>query len=202
MLAVLPLREPAMKHSLLVLVAATVLTACATSPAVFTDFDPGVSFDQYRTYRWTQKPTGFSPLAEQRLVAAVDAKLRERGWSQSTNPQVNLTGSIVTETRYRVDTYNDPMWGGWGWGGWGGCCWGGPGWGWGGGYYSTTTMRSYTYGTLVLDMFDAQTQRPIWRGIAMGTVPDSPIAQTNNMQVSIDRMFAQFPPTVVAVQTP
>ena len=78
----------------------------------------------------------------------------------------------------------------------------GPGWGWGGGYYSTTTTRSYTYGTLVLDMFDAQTQRPIWRGIAMGTVPDSPIAQTNNMQDSVNRMFAQFPPTAVAAQVP
>lgn len=191
-----------MKRSLQVLVVATLLSGCATSPAVFTDFDPGVNFGEYRTYRWTQKPEGFSPLQEQRLVAAVDAKLRERGWTQSTNPQVNLVGRITTETRYRIDTYNDPMWGGWGWGG---CCWGsgwGPGgWGWGGGYYSTSTMRTYTYGTLVLDMYDAQTERPIWRGIAMGTVPDSPVAQTSNLQASVDGIFAQFPPTVIA-QTP
>ncbi|HEY0505200.1 MAG TPA: DUF4136 domain-containing protein [Lysobacter sp.] len=188
-----------MKRSLLLIVATALLTSCATTPAVFTDFDPGASFGQYRTYRWTQKPEGFSPLAEQRLIAAVDAKLRERGWTQSTNPQVNLVGSIATETRYRMDTWGpSPMWGWGGWGWHGGCCWGGPGWGWGGSFNTTTTMRSYTHGTLVLDMFDAQTQRPIWRGIAMGTVPDSPIAQTNAMQASIDRMFAQFPPTAVA----
>lgn len=187
-----------MKRPLILLATVALLAGCATTPAVFTDYDPGASFNQYRTYRWTQRPEGFSPLAEQRLVAAVDAKLRERGWTQSTNPQVNLVGSIATETRYRMDSFtNAPMWGWGGWG-WGGCCWGGPGWGWGGGFSSTTTMRSYTHGTLVLDMFDAQTQRPIWRGIAMGTVPDSPVAQTNAMQVSIDRMFAQFPPTSVA----
>jgi hypothetical protein len=195
-----------MKRSLLILVAATLLLAgCATTPAVYTDFDPATNFGQYRTYRWAQKPEGFSPLAEQRLIAAVDAKLRERGWTQSTTPQVTLVGSIATETRYRMDSYNSAPWGwgGWGYGGWGygGCCWYGPGWGWGGSSYSTTTMRSYTYGTLTLDMFDAQTQRPIWRGIAMGTVPDSPIDQTTAMQDSINRMFAQFPPVVVA-QTP
>lgn len=190
-----------MKWAYPVVVAATLLTACATGPTVFTDYDPGVQFGEYRTYRWTQRPEGFSPLAEQRLIAAVDAKLRERGWSQSTNPQVNLVGRIVTENRIRVDSWNSgPMWGGWGWGG---CCWGGPwgGWGWGGSFNTTTTVRNYTYGTVVLDMFDAQTQRPLWRGIAMATVPDSPIAQTNTFQLGVDRMFAQFPPSVAA-QTP
>ncbi len=74
----------------------------------------------------------------------------------------------------------------------------GPGWGAWGSFNTTTTVRNYTYGTVVIDMFDAQTQRPLWRGIAMGTVPDSPIAQTNAMQVGVDRMFAQFPPAVMA----
>lgn len=36
----------------------------------------------------------------------------------------------------------------------------------------------------------------------MGTVPDSPIAQTNAMQSSVDRIFAQFPPTSAAAQMP
>lgn len=188
-----------MKRFLLILVTAILLAGCASTPVVYTDYDPGISFAEYRTYAWTQKPEGLSPLAEQRLVAAVDAKLRERGWTESTNPQVNLTGSFVTETRYRMDSYSSgPMWGGWGWGG---CCWGpgwGPGWGGWGGFDTTTTMRSYTYGTLVLDMFDAQTRRPLWRGIALGTVSDSPVAQTTAMQAGIDRMFAQFPPTVIA----
>lgn len=192
-----------MKRTLLFLVATAMLTACASTPAVFTDFDPGVSFGEYRTYRWEKKPEGFSPLAEQRLIAAVDAKLRERGWTQSTNPQVNLVGSIATETRYRMDSFNSGP--AWGWGGWGGCCWGRPGWGpgwggwgWGGGFNTTTTMRAFTHGTLIIDMFDAQTQRPIWRGIAEGTVPQSPAAQTSSMQASVDRMFAQFPPQVMA----
>ncbi len=190
-----------MKRILSILCAAALLAGCATTPAVFTDFDPGVNFGQYQTYRWTQRPEGFSPLQTQRVVAAVDAKLRERGWTQSTNAQVTLAGTIVTERRMRVDTWNNgPMWGGWG--GWGGgCCWG-PGWGAWGSFNTTTTVRDYTYGTLVLDMFDAQTQRPLWRGIAMGTVPDSPIAQTNAMQLSVDRMFAQFPPTAAAAQMP
>lgn len=187
-----------MKFLIPILCAAALMAGCATTPVVYTDFDPAVNFGQYRTYRWAQKPEGFSPLQEMRLVAAVDAKLRERGWTQSTTPQVELVGHVVTETRYRVDTYDyGPMWGGWGWGG---CCWG-PGWGAWGGFNTSTTVRGYTYGTLTLDMYDVQTQRPLWRGIAMGTVPDSPIAQTTRMQDGIERMFAQFPPAVIA-QTP
>jgi len=41
-----------MKRSLLILVAATLLLAgCATTPAVYTDFDPATNFGQYRTYQ-------------------------------------------------------------------------------------------------------------------------------------------------------
>lgn len=94
-----------------ILLAFSLLAGCATTPAVFTDYDPGVNFGQYQTYRWEKRPEGFSPLQTQRLVAAIDAKLRERGWTQSTNAQVTLAGSIVTERRVRVDTWNNgPMW--------------------------------------------------------------------------------------------
>lgn len=188
-----------MKRALTMLIAVGLLAGCATTPTVFTDYDPAVNFGQYQTYRWTQQPEGFSPLQTQRFVAAVDAKLRERGWTQSPNAQVTVAGHIVTERRVRVDTWNNaPVWGGWGWGS---CCWGpgwGPGWGAWGGFNTSTTVRNYTYGTFVIDMFDAQTQRPLWRGIAMGTVPDSPLEQTNRLQQSVDRMFAQFPPSAAA----
>ncbi|MGO4221186.1 DUF4136 domain-containing protein [Lysobacter sp. TAF61] len=192
-----------MKRSLILFVAMGIamLSGCATTPAVFTDYDPGVSFGQYRTYRWAQKPEGYSPLEQQRLVAAVDAKLRERGWTQSTEAQIDIVANVATETRYSLDSfYSGPAWGGWGWGGgWGGwgCC--GGGWGWGASYGSTTT-RAYTYGTLVLDMFDSQSKRAIWRGIAQGTIPSNPQRQTTNMLASVDKMFATFPPGTPVAQ--
>lgn len=185
-----------MKRFLLMLATATLLVGCASTPAVYTDYDPGVSFSEYRTYRWSQKPEGLSPLMDQRVVASIDAKLRERGWTQSANPQVDLVGKFATETRYRMDSYNyGPAWGGWGWAG--DCCWG-HGWGGWGGYSTSNTLRSYTHGELILDMTDAQTKRPLWRGIALGTISDSPVAQTTAMQDSVERMFAQFPPSAVA----
>ena len=62
------------------------------------------------------------------------------------------------------------------------------------GGYSTTRVRTYTVGTLVLDMFDASTKRAIWRGTASGTVSDSPEKNQAAVEAALDKMLSAFPP--------
>lgn len=50
-----------------------------------------------------------------------------------------------------------------------------PAWGWGGGMSTTTYQENdYTVGTLVVDVFDAQTKQLVWQGVASGTVNENP----------------------------
>ena len=68
-----------MKH-LLLLLAACLLAGCACGPVVHTDHDASAAFDRYRAYAWRQEPPIANPLLKQRVVAAVDAQLANRGW--------------------------------------------------------------------------------------------------------------------------
>jgi hypothetical protein len=165
-----------------------VLSACAT-PRVYTDHDPAAQFGQYHSYSWREKAEKAPPLVAQRIVDAVDAQLRAKGWTLApAGGDVVLAAHVASRQEYELDTfYDDPFWGGWGWRGWG------PSWGMRAGF-NTTRVRSYTVGTLVLDMFDAKTQQAIWRGTAEGTVPSKPEKLTADIQVAVAKMFADFPP--------
>ena len=57
----------------------------------------------------------------------------------------------------------------------------------------TTTVHTYDVGTLVVDMFDANTKQAIWRGNASGTVPRSPEKLDAAVEAGLAKMFANFP---------
>lgn len=165
------------------------LSACATTPIVHTDHNPAAQFGNYRSYSWREKADKAPPLVAQRIVDAVDAQLRAKGWTPvASGGDVVLAAHVATRQEYELDTfYSDPFWGGWGWRHWG------PGWGLHAGI-NTARVRSYTVGTLVLDMFDANTKQAIWSGTAEGTVPRDPRKHTEQIQAGVAKMFAEFPP--------
>lgn len=169
--------------------AALLLASCASTPTVHTDSDPSANFAGYRTYTWLAKPDqqGVPPLASQRIVEYVNAQLQAKGWTESPSGDVAVVAHVATQQQQSLDTmYSGPMYGGWGWG---------PGWHGGMGMGSATTrVRTYTVGTLVVDLFDARTKQAIWRGTASDTVPDDPAKGDVLLRAGIAEMFAGFPP--------
>ncbi|MCL1633961.1 DUF4136 domain-containing protein [Luteimonas sp. SX5] len=169
-------------------VLAMVLSACASTPTVHTDADPSANFSSYRTYSWAAKPTGGSPLVQQRIVDGIDARLRAKGWTLSpSGGDVAVAAHVATSQKQTLDTfYNGTAMGGWGWRG--GMAMGS----------STTTVHTYDVGTLIVDMFDAKTQQAVWRGTASSTVPDSPEKVNAAVEAGLDKLFAAFPPGTAA----
>lgn len=161
------------------------LAACST-PRVYTDYNPNAQFATYRSYSWRERPEKAPPLVQQRIVDAIDAQLRAKGWTlMPDGGDVALAAHVASRQEYELDTfYSDPFWGGWYWRG---------GWGMRTGI-DTTRVRSYTVGTLVLDMFDTRTKQAIWRGTAEGTVSKNPEKVNADIQTAVAKMFAQFPP--------
>ncbi len=87
---------------------AVLFAGCATSPDVRTDFDPGAHFASYHTYTWLGKPTGISPLVEQRIVQGVDAHLQAKGWqpaSSADTADVAVVANTVTQQQTTLDTF-------------------------------------------------------------------------------------------------
>ncbi len=167
---------------------ALLLAACASSPTVHTDYDRQARFDGYHSYSWGMTPDAASPLMRQRILAGVDARLQAKGLQKlESGGDLVVAAHVSTAQKTTVDTmYTGTGMGGWGWRG-----------GWGGGMAmgsSTTQVRQYDVGTLVVDLFDAGSKQALWRGIASGTVSSSPDKNAAAIDAGLDKMFASYPP--------
>src|SRR5438046_4793891 len=128
----------------------------AFAQQVKTDYDRSSDFSQYKTYSWEKVQTQ-DPLLVDRIKDAVNAALAAKGWTQvSSGGNVAIVAIEMTKTQQTLDTFYNGFGGGWRWGG-----------GFGN---ATTTVDNYKVGTLVVDLFDANTKKVIWRGSASDTL--------------------------------
>ena len=168
----------AIRYLFMAMVMTMILGSFAVGQSVTVDYDHNANFESYHSYYWLKVKTT-NPLWEQRIKDAVDQELQKKGWQRSdTGGDVALTavGSANTQTEYT--TFYDNLGGGWYWGGFG---------------TATTTPVTYEVGTLVLDMYDAQTKRLVWRAVATKTLSKKP-ENEKALQKTVEKMFKNFPP--------
>lgn len=177
-------------HRQLIWVILPLLTACS-GVTVHTDFDHAVNFAQYKTYYWAKTPaTPNNPIMADRIVSEIDGQLYAKGWRKvAADGDVALASHITTREKEQINTMYDSM--GPGWYGYGMA---GGRWGYGGPGMATSTVTTYTVGTLLVDLFDAKTHQAIWHGAAEGTVTDDPQANQKKVSEAITKMFQEFPP--------
>ena len=189
----------------LVLAASLLVSACAYGPTVRTDFDPSANFHAYRTYSWvdTAVPQGMNPLMFARVRASIDQALAARGYTQASPGDFAISFTIGERDRLQVYDYGGPFYPGWGWGGccgWGG--WGGGGgWGFGGwGYpYSSIDVDQYTERSVVIDIYDARSRRPIWHGVGTDREYRDKVDYAK-LDRAVVAALAQFPPQPATAQ--
>ena len=85
----------------------------------------------------------------------------------------------ATHNRQTLNTFYNGFGGGWRWGGFGN---------------ATTTVDNYKVGTLVLDMFDGQTKKLVWRGSASDTLSNKTDTNIKNLDKGVQKMLKHFPP--------
>src|SRR5262245_3089199 len=168
--------EARMKRSAAAVIGVTLLTAVVYAQKVVVDSDPKAPFAAYKTYAWVDGTAAPNPLNEQRLHAAIEAKLAQRGltWGRS-NPDLAVVTHVTTRERQELVVSGF----GYGW--------------WGGGGYGSAWTESYVDGTLVVDVYDARTKKMVWRGVASATASSKPTKNASKMQKAVDKMFAKFP---------
>lgn len=185
-------------RSLPLVAAALLLSACATGPRVRTDFDPSANFQTYRTYSWVETgvPQGMNPLMFARVKASIDRALAARGYTLASRGDFTIGYTIGERDRVDIDDWGPySAWGGWGgWGrGWG---WGGyGGWGWGRPYYNSIDVNYYTDRSVVIDIYDGPTNRPVWHGVATNSEYRDQVNYTK-LDQAVVAALANFPPQV------
>lgn len=185
---------------LMALLLATALAACETVTKGQVDWDREADFAAYRSYAWISDhplivaegtTEVISPMTEGRVVAAVERELAAKGFDRvAVGGQADfvLSFTIGTREKIRVESYPDPYFRySWNWyyPHW-------PHWRY---YDMRTVTRSYTEGTLAIDIFDGEKKMPVWHGWATRRVRGSdvknPVAAINEAAAAI---MANFPP--------
>ena len=168
------------KQTISLSIAIVMLSAIsALAQQVKTDYDRGANFNQYKTYSWG-KVKASDPLWNDRIKSAVDSALVAKGWTQvESGGDVSVMAVEMTKNQQTLNTFYDGGFGGWRWGGFGD---------------ATTTTENYKVGTLVVDLFDSQTKKLIWRGSSSDTLSNKSEKNIKNLDNGVAKMFKHFPP--------
>src|SRR5258707_11660432 len=154
--------------------------AASFGQQVKTDYDRSTDFSQYKTYSWEKVQTK-DQLWVDRIKDAVNGALAAKGWTQvPSGGNVAIVAIEMTRNQQTLDTFYNGFGGGWRWGG-----------GFGN---ATTTVDNYKVGTLVVDLFDANTKKVIWRGSSSDTLSDKSDKNIKNLDKGVQKMFDHFPP--------
>lgn len=153
----------------------------AMADKVVTDFDHSANFSQYHTYSWGHLHVA-DPLFEKRVREAVDHALQEKGLREvETGGDLTVTAVAVKDNKTEYNTFYDGLGPGWGWRGWGTGM-------------ATTTIDKIPVGTLVVDLYDTNSEHLVWRGEAEDQLSDKPEKNSKKLEKSVDKVFEKFPP--------
>ena len=135
----------------------------------------------YDTFFLIKGNSSGNPLHDQLAADDVHRALTSRGWVE-VPPGEDRAAVVVhaaSKTRHLYETFYD------GWGGWR--------WRWGPTDSATTLVQDYKAGTVVVDIFDADTRQAIWHGSATDAIPDIGKDDAKATERAIRKMFNKFP---------
>lgn len=169
------------------------VAGCATVMTGHSDLNRKFDFAGLRTFSW-MNPAGapaagsaeFSAMTMQRIREAIHDQLIAKGYTQADTRQAAdfiVSFTVGTRDKLELDTYPMHYHGPWYWY---------P-------YYwadSGVFARTYTEGTLGIDIFDQKSGSPVWSGWVRKRVLQSDRDNPNPViREAVSAVLANFPPT-------
>jgi len=155
-------------------------SVAALAQTVYVDYNHNVDFTHFKTYAWGQNanPNAIQDsILMQSAQQNIDSQLTAKGLQkvqESQNPDLIVVASSGLKQQ---TSYNS---------------WGTGGWAWGGGM-TTVTPETTNIGTLVVDLYDANGKKMVWRGISQGALSKKGQKNEQHLNKSIEKMFKQYP---------
>ena len=171
-----------------------IFTGCS-STKISSDYDREADFSKYQDFHyvgWAKDSDQIlNDLDKRRIEEAFANEFAKRGikFVDASEADAAVSLFIVIDQKTGTTAYTD-YYGGMGYG-YGRAY---PGWGWGGGY-STTRYQEYDYldGTLVVDVFDTETKKLVWQGVASGTVNEKTKNREDRINKLAREIMAKYP---------
>lgn len=180
------------------LVISLLLSGCASTPQVTTDFNPSYNFANLKTFSVQDAKADnkenilISPFTFNHIHDLLNTELAKRYQSVSEEKSADfvVTYHVVMEEKLDPRVYDDLY--GFGY------------WGRGPRYPSpffarpaySTSLNVYSQGSLIIDMVDTKTNQPIWRGVSEKRLSKglTPQQQREVLAGALLEVLAQFPP--------
>ena len=137
------------------------------------------TLSRYHTFFILQGNSSGSAVTDQRIQADIQTALDGRGWVDVPRDEAEavVVAHAATGTTHSYKAFYEG-WGGWPWQD-------SPG--------AAGQARDYKPGTLVVDIFDAQSKQALWSGVATGAASETPDKSGHATQGAVARMFRAFP---------
>lgn len=181
---------------LLVTLSALVFAGCTTQPRVETDYQADFDFSSLKTFdvaetkQDSKESILVSPFTLSHIHSSLEGELARRYQSTATGakPDFVVSYHVVIEEKIDPRSYNDLY---------------------GFGYYGRgyrypspflygagTGVQVYNQGSLIIDIVDAKTEKPIWRGVSEKRLSRgmAPQQQREVLSRAVIEVIAQFPP--------
>ncbi len=176
-----------LKHTgVLVLILLAAVTAAAMD--IYVDYDRSGRFSWYKTWAWAETEEtslkGHNDLMHSRIKNSIEHHISQGRLIEDTeNPQLRITYHALSTQAMKVD----PISFGVGFGG---------GWArdpyYGGVGISTAGSSTYEQGTLIIDIWEAETKKLVWRGIAVDVFVDDGKKADKKINKAIEKMIKKW----------
>ena len=167
------------------------LSACAATPEVGSDQDPGANFAGYRSFALMPRnrvvmslppDPMHNPLVISRVEDEIKRELQRKGYALTDVARADFVVDFTIGAAERIDVQSRPA----GWGG--GPMWAGALGG------KDIDVRQYREGTLAIDVFDVHTRRPVWHGWAQKELTRKEVEQSAApVHDAVQSVLAKFP---------
>ena len=177
-----------MSNRILALIVICTAAVSATAQEVYVDYDRSGRFSWYKTWEWADAGDttleGHNDLLHSKITNAIEANLgKGRLVEDPDNPQLYVTYYAGSRQAVKVDPVGFGV-------GFGGSWVTNPYWG--GVGISTTTARTYEQGTLVIDIWEAESKKLVWRGVAVDVFFDDPKKTDKKINKAIEKMIKKW----------
>jgi hypothetical protein len=161
------------------------LTACSSYNVTY-DYDVTASYGRYKTFDYytSKKGTGgTTTLMDKRVRAAVEKELQTKGFAMETKADPDFLVTYYPIVQNRKVRTNVRV---------------GTGWGYRPFYggVSTSQVRHYKEGTIVIEIVDFKTNQLIWQGAAAGALSglNTPEDADEVVPKAVRDILTKFPP--------
>ena len=180
-----------MKFRVLIVIVLVTIAGPVFAQQIHIDYDKDYDLSGITTFTWAETSktsvAEANPLLHSRILNGIEYYLTLAGTREvESDPDVYVTYHASTRDQVVVNTTN------WGYGyprGWG--YYGGRSYH--SGVPSTTTVNTYKRGTLVVDVWDAETKQLVWRGVASNiSVYEDPVKMKKRIDKALKKMAKKW----------